>query len=137
MSTVENGAVSTRDALTGAAPTGAAPTGTAPTGTAAVEGIDDVLHLKPRLGIMTALFAAGGESDFRSLKDQLKMTDGNLGAHIRVLETAGYLEVEKSFVGRRPRTLCRVSEAGRAAFLRYLKQLEEVILAAGAPQRSR
>lgn len=73
------------------------------------------------------LLISQGESDFSSLKAQLGLTDGNLGAHIRVLEEAGYLAVEKGFVGRRPRTTCRVTEAGRRAFSEYLRQLEALI----------
>ena len=68
-----------------------------------------------------------GSSDFPTLKRTLGLTDGNLGAHIRVLEEAGYVEVEKTFEGRKPRTICRVAPAGRRAFARYLDALEHVI----------
>jgi DNA-binding MarR family transcriptional regulator len=85
-----------------------------------------IFQNKARLGIMTLLITMG-PSDFSSLKSQLKITDGNLGAHLRVLEEAGYLKAEKSFVGRKPRTGCRITDKGREAFLNYLKQLETVI----------
>lgn len=88
--------------------------------------LNDIFQSKARLGIMTLLISMG-PSDFVSLKSQLQLTDGNLGAHIRVLEEAGYLQVEKSFVGRKPRTACQITDQGREAFLKYLKQLEEVI----------
>lgn len=88
--------------------------------------LNELFHVKARLGIMTLLISQG-ESDFSSLKAHLGLTDGNLGAHIRVLEDAGYLAVEKGFVGRRPRTTCRVTEAGRKAFAEYLRQLEALI----------
>lgn len=95
-----------------------------------LNGLDDVFHSKARLGIMTALLS--GPMDFTSLKDRLKLTNGNLGAHIRVLEDAGYLESEKKFVGRRPKTTCRLTPSGRRAFRSHLKDLESVIrLAAG------
>lgn len=88
--------------------------------------LNELFHVKARLGIMTLLLSQG-ETDFSTLKSRLGLTDGNLGAHIRVLEKAGYLTVVKSFVGRRPRTACQVSEAGRRAFAEYLRQLEAVI----------
>lgn len=73
------------------------------------------------------LLAANGEMDFPSLKVALGLTDGNLGAHIRTLEERGYLEVEKGFVGRKPRTLCRITAIGQRAFAEYLAQLEAII----------
>ncbi|MDF2629869.1 MAG: transcriptional regulator [Symbiobacteriaceae bacterium] len=88
--------------------------------------LNELFHVKARLGIMTLLISQG-ESDFSTLKAHLGLTDGNLGAHIRVLEEAGYVGVEKGFVGRRPRTTCRVTEAGRKAFAAYLHQLEALI----------
>jgi DNA-binding MarR family transcriptional regulator len=68
-----------------------------------------------------------GACDFTTLKKQLGLTDGNLGAHLRVLEEANYIEIEKRFVGRKPNTVCRVTDAGREAFMAYLEQLEDVI----------
>jgi DNA-binding MarR family transcriptional regulator len=94
-----------------------------------VAGIDETFHAPARLGIMTLLLQEGA-SDFSSLKKTLGLTDGNLGAHIRVLEDAGYIEVEKRFEGRKPRTTCRVTLGGRRAFARYLQALERVIEAA-------
>lgn len=94
--------------------------------TAEVPELDETFHIRARLGIMTLLLQ-WGEGDFPALKKHLGLTDGNLGAHIRVLEGAGYVEVEKTFVERKPRTICRVTKAGRRAFRRYLDQLESVI----------
>lgn len=88
--------------------------------------LNELFQAKARLGIMTLLLS-WGESDFSTLRGHLGLTDGNLGAHLRALEDAGYLEVEKGFVGRRPRTVYRVTNQGREAFLAYLKQLEAVI----------
>jgi Transcriptional regulators len=85
-----------------------------------------IFQNKARLGIMTILITMGS-SDFSRLKSQLNLTDGNLGAHIRVLEEAGYLQVEKSFVNRKPRTGCQITDSGREAFRKYLNQLETVI----------
>ena len=91
-----------------------------------VSGIDETFHAPARLGIMTLLLQQGS-SDFATLKRTLGLTDGNLGAHIRVLEQAGYIEVEKRFEGRKPRTICRITPGGRRAFARYLDALERVI----------
>jgi DNA-binding MarR family transcriptional regulator len=91
-----------------------------------VAGIDETFHAPARLGIMTLLLQEGA-SNFPTLKKTLGLTDGNLGAHIRVLEQAGYIEVEKRFEGRKPQTVCRVTPSGRRAFARYLDALERVI----------
>ena len=88
--------------------------------------LDETFHTPARLGIMT-LLAAWGEADFTVLKRELGLTDGNLGAHVRVLEEAGYVEVQKSFVGRKPRTRLKPTNSGRKAFRTYLQHLEAVI----------
>ncbi len=88
--------------------------------------LNEIFHVKARLGIMTLLLSFE-ELDFNGLKSKLGLTDGNLGAHLRVLEDAGYIELVKGFVGRRPHTTCRITEHGREAFREYLKQLETVI----------
>ena len=84
-----------------------------------INRIDDVIHGRIRLGIMAAL--SGVEvSDFNSLKARLQTTDGNLSVHLRKLEEAGFVEVIKSFQGRKPLTQARMTEAGRKAFVAYL-----------------
>ena len=88
--------------------------------------LDDLIHSRPRLGIMSVLVAVG-EVDFRFLKERLKMTDGNLGTHLRKLEEAGYIAVKKEFVNRRPRTSYVLTEKGRRAFETYLERLEEFL----------
>lgn len=88
--------------------------------------LDELIHERVRLGIMSAL-AAGGGMSFTELRDLLKVTDGNLSVHARVLEKAGYLEIEKSFVDRRPRTSLKLSAKGRDAFRRYVARLEELV----------
>lgn len=88
--------------------------------------LDELIHERVRLGIMSAL-AAGGELPFTELRDLLKVTDGNLSVHARVLEKAGYLAIEKSFVDRRPRTSLKLSAKGREAFRRYVETLEALV----------
>jgi len=88
--------------------------------------IDAVIHERVRLGIVSAL-AVAAEMAFNDLKAALALTDGNLSAHARTLEDAGYIEIEKSFQGRRPLTTMRLTRKGRAAFQRYLGTLKRVI----------
>ncbi len=95
--------------------------------------LNELFQAKARLGIMTLLLS-WGDSDFSTLRECLGLTDGNLGAHLRALEDAGYLEVQKGYSGRRPRTVYRVSNQGRQAFLAYLQQLEAVIRMVNPPR---
>jgi len=94
--------------------------------------INEIIHQPIRLKVMAALFAmeSDAEADFTFLRDHLKLTDGNLGAHLEKLESAGYLSVRKAFVGRKPRTFLRLSRAGRRAFEDYVEALRKVIDAA-------
>ncbi len=90
------------------------------------ERIDAVIHQRVRLAVVSTL--AGVEAlDFNELKELLGLTDGNLATHARVLEKAGYLEVEKQFRGRKPQTRYRLTPSGRAAFGRYVSFLEGVL----------
>jgi DNA-binding transcriptional ArsR family regulator len=93
----------------------------------AYEGLDRVLHEKARLGIMTSLVTRPEGLLFSELKRLCALTDGNLSRHLDVLREAGLVEVWKGFENRRPQTLCRLSADGRARFLAYLEQLEQVI----------
>jgi DNA-binding MarR family transcriptional regulator len=79
---------------------------------------------------MAALTAPDVEDDgidFTRLKSLTGATDGNLGAHIDTLTRAGYVEVTKAFVGRRPRTTVRASASGRAAFAAHVAFLRAII----------
>jgi len=96
-----------------------------------IEAIDEVIHGRIRLGVMAYLSSAGA-ADFNELKARLQATDGNLSVHLRKLEDAGYVEVEKTFVGRKPRTSVTLSDKGRAAFVRYLDAMQKLVSAAGA-----
>lgn len=88
--------------------------------------LNEIFHVKARLGIMTLLISFE-KMDFNGLKSKLGLTDGNLGSHLRVLEDASYIEIIKGYKGKRPHTTCRITEQGREAFQDYLKQLENVI----------
>jgi DNA-binding MarR family transcriptional regulator len=88
--------------------------------------IDDVIHGRVRLALMAYLSGAG-TADFTELKKKLEVTDGNLSVHMRKLEDAGYVVVEKRFQGRRPQTLCRLSDKGREAWIAYIGNLQALI----------
>jgi DNA-binding MarR family transcriptional regulator len=91
--------------------------------------LDDLIHQPVRLRIMSALTSleARAQVDFSFLKDKLALTDGNLGAHLRALEEAGYILVEKTFVERRPKTFVAASAAGRKAFAAHVSALQEIL----------
>jgi len=95
-----------------------------------VDSIDEVIHQKVRLGIMSALMACG-EADFRFLKEALNVTDGNLSIHLSKLEEAGYVLSTKEFVRKKPRTTYTPSDRGREAFTSYLGALEKIVQSAG------
>jgi DNA-binding PadR family transcriptional regulator len=61
------------------------------------------------------------------LRDALAMTDGNLSVHLQKLQKAGYVDIDKKFVARRPQTSCALTDKGRAAFGRYLDRLEAIV----------
>ncbi len=94
-----------------------------------VTELDPLIHERIRLGIVSAL-AVNPRLSFNELKSLLQTTDGNLSVHARRLEDAGYLECDKFFEGRTPRTVYRLSAAGRRALQRYLDRMEEIIRAA-------
>jgi len=98
----------------------------------AYEGLDRVIHERLRLGIVSAL-ASRDTLSFNDLKAALKTTDGNLSVHARRLEEAGYVDCQKGFEGRIPRTTYRLTAAGRRALERYLAHMEALIEAARGP----
>jgi len=90
-------------------------------------GLDRVLHEKARLGILSSLMANPQGLLFTELKELCSLTDGNLNRHMQVLQEAGLIEVWKSNQGKRPQTLVRMTDPGRARFLEYLGVLEQVV----------
>ncbi len=91
-----------------------------------VLNIDEVIHQKIRLGIMT-LLASSRKVEFAELKQKLNLTDGNLSSHITMLEKNDYVTIEKTFVGRKPLTTIRISPKGRQAFKNYIELLRKVL----------
>lgn len=96
--------------------------------------LEELVHQKTRLGILSAL-AAGGRLSFGELKGHLELSDGNLSVHARRLEEAGYLRCSKSFAGRTPLTEYELTAAGRRALERYLDHMEAILAAARAARR--
>ncbi len=90
------------------------------------DDFDAVIHERVRLSIVAAL-AVSPQLSFGELKSMLGLTDGNLSAHSRTLEEAGYITVEKSFRGRRPYTAMSLTSKGRKAFERYLETLRQIL----------
>jgi DNA-binding MarR family transcriptional regulator len=95
---------------------------------AASQELDRLIHERVRLAILSAL-AVNDTLSFNDLKTLLGTTDGNLSVHARKLEDAGYVECEKSFQGRLPRTEYRLAPAGRQALEEYLEHMEALIRA--------
>ena len=93
----------------------------------AFDGLDRVLHEKARLGILTSLLARQDGLVFAELRDLCALTDGNLSRHLQTLQDAGLVEIWKGHAGRRPRTLVRLTAAGRGRFLEYLGLLERIV----------
>lgn len=91
--------------------------------------IDDVIHGRLRLGIM-AYLAAVSPATFGELKDKVGATDGNLSTHMRKLEDAGYVSIEKRFVGRRPQTRLHLTDSGRAAWIDWIDRMQALMGAA-------
>jgi DNA-binding MarR family transcriptional regulator len=79
-----------------------------------------------RLRIMSILMV-NEQYDFNSFKELLEVTDGNLASHLRNLENQGYIQVEKTFVGRKPQTNYSASTEGKMAFQAHLEFLENLI----------
>jgi len=90
---------------------------------------NEIIHQNVRLRIMAALVTLEieNEVDFTYLRDLLDVTDGNLGAHLRKLEEAGYITVNKTFVDRKPHTFVSASVEGREVFKKHVAALESIL----------
>jgi len=93
--------------------------------------IDRLIHEPARRVIMTILFTVES-ADFLYLLRETGLSKGNLSSHLSKLEDAGYVSIEKSFRGKLPLTVCRLTTGGRAAFRRYRDYLRQVVASMGA-----
>lgn len=91
-----------------------------------IHSLDDVIHGRIRLGVMAYLVGAE-TTDFTALRTHLNATDGNLSVHLRKLEEAGYITLEKSFRDRKPLTTVSLTKSGREAFVQYLDLIARLI----------
>ncbi len=91
--------------------------------------LNEIIHQPVRLRAMAILVSleAGNEVDFTYLRDLLQVTDGNLGAHLRKLEEAGFIAVNKVFVERKPRTYIAATPEGRKVFQEHVTALESIL----------
>lgn len=94
-----------------------------------MSGFDDIIHQPARLKIMSSLAALAEDEkvDFSHLKTLLRLSDGNLGAHLLKLEEAGYVSQEKVFVDRKPRTFLQLTRTGREAFQGHVQALKALL----------
>jgi DNA-binding MarR family transcriptional regulator len=92
-------------------------------------GPDEVIHQSTRLKLMATLKGVppGEGLEFLRLKAILGVTDGNLGTHLAALEKAGYVEIAKDFIGKKPRTRVSMSKAGRRAFEAHVAYLRDIL----------
>lgn len=88
--------------------------------------LDPLLHSQLRLAIVSLLLSVE-EADFSYLKEHTEATSGNLSIQIDKLSAAGYIEVRKEIVGKKPRTSCRLTERGREALAEYVDALKEYL----------
>lgn len=88
--------------------------------------LDPLLHSQLRLAVMSILMCVE-EADFVYLKEKTDSTVGNLSVQLTKLSDAGYIEIEKGYAGKRPRTTCRVTPKGREAFETYVSALRTYI----------
>ena len=91
--------------------------------------LNETIHQTVRLRIMAALvtLTPNEEVEFTYLRDLLEVTDGNLGAHLRKLEEAGYININKAFVERKPRTYVSSTANGRKVFSEHVAALESIL----------
>jgi len=91
-----------------------------------IENLNKAFDSRVRLGIMSAVMV-NEEVNFNQLKELIQVTDGNLASHIKALEEAGYIKVNKGFIGRKTNTTYAATKAGEKAFRLHLEALEQMI----------
>lgn len=91
-----------------------------------LKSLDPLLHSELRLGVMSILLGVD-EADFVFLRQETGATAGNLSVQLDKLQKAGYIEIEKTFRGKMPCTLCRITDEGIKAFEKYVEALRSYI----------
>ncbi|MCA9425203.1 MAG: transcriptional regulator, partial [Candidatus Omnitrophica bacterium] len=95
-----------------------------------MKDLDPIIHQPIRLKMMASLVSLSDKEkvEFTHLRDLLELTDGNMGAHLIKLEEAKYVKVEKTFVGRKPKTYIHATSKGRSAFEDHVEALKKILL---------
>jgi DNA-binding MarR family transcriptional regulator len=98
-----------------------------------MDGPDEIIHQSMRLRIAATLNALppGEQLEFNKLKAVLGATDGNMATHLAALEKAGYIAVQKDFVGKKPRTRVSLTRTGRKAFDKHVAYLRDLLEGGG------
>lgn len=91
-----------------------------------IQHLNKAFENKVRLGVMAALMV-NSKLSFNELKELMELTDGNLASHLKALEKAEYILVNKSFIGRKPNTTYNITASGKKAFEMHLQALENLI----------
>ncbi|WP_273130576.1 winged helix-turn-helix domain-containing protein [Bacillus weihaiensis] len=91
-----------------------------------LNNLNELIHAKVRLGIMSLLMTYD-ECDFTLLKKSLSITDGNLSSHLKKLEEANYINMQKTFVSKKPKTIVEITETGSKAYKEYIRTIEEIL----------
>ena len=94
--------------------------------------LEDIIHGRARLTIL-AFLSTVGRADFVTLRNEIRISDGNLSQHLKKLEDAGYIDLDKTVAAGKPRTTARLTNGGRDAFYDYLDHLQTLLKA--VPQR--
>jgi DNA-binding transcriptional ArsR family regulator len=92
---------------------------------------DELIHAPTRLSIVS-LLAASQWADFQFIRDSVGLSDSALSKQLATLEQAGYIEIRRGFVGKRPRTSARLTSAGRVAFEQHVAALQELVVRSGS-----
>lgn len=95
-----------------------------------IENLNKLFESRIRLGVMSVLIVSDWV-DFKDLKEKLQVTDGNLASHITALEKNKFIEVRKSFIGKKPNTSYRITDEGKVAFTNHINALESLIKGQG------
>lgn len=96
-----------------------------------VARFDELIHAPTRLSIVS-LLAASEWAEFQFIRDSVGLSDSALSKQLATLEQAGYVEIGRGFVGKRPRTSARLTTAGRAAFEQHVAALQEIVVRSGS-----
>ena len=91
-----------------------------------IEGLNKIFESRVRLGIMSTLMV-NDSIDYNTLKELLDITDGNLASHIKALEKAQFINIDKRFVGKKPKTSYSATKLGKFSFKEHLTALEKIL----------